>query len=403
LDEPFVDVHSVVDVTAKYLTKLKDTAEYFLSGKVDGCVISIPAHFEEKQKKALVKACNDAGFKFAYPIHEPVAACLAFNASVLKENANPDKEILVLDLGAESFNISLVSSHDGLYTIEDSVEELNLGGISFDKVLFDYAKDDFQKKTKLDISDNKRSVAKLMNACELTKRSLSRQDTAPCSVESLCEGMDYNGTVLRGRFEMLSEGLLSRCKEVVLKCLKKSEVTPESLGQVLLVGGSSRIPSFQKAMKSLFPNVDSTTEFRTEVEPDEAITIGCAVQAALLNNDFNIDFAPAVIEADHVGKSIGVKAADGKFQPIIPKGTPLPVRREFSLPLPSSQTSVYLEICELEKDGSMEVLAEVGLSGIPATVKSGKVEVVFLIESDHLMSVSVTEKVSGESVHAVLH
>lgn len=402
-EEPVVEQVTVVDVTAKYLKKLKETAEYFLGASVDGCVISIPAHFQEKQKKALTQAAKAAGFAFSYPIHEPVAAALAFNASLVKENEKPDKQILVLDLGADSFNISLVSNHDGIYTIEDSVEELNLGGTAFDKVLFELAKEDFKKKTRMDISDNKRSIAKLLNACELAKRSLTRQDTAPCFVESLYEGMDYNSSILRSRFDVLAEPLYNKCKQAVLAALKKQKVTPEAIDQVLLVGGSSRMPRFQQVMKSLFPNVGTSTEFRTEVEPDEAIALGCAHQATILNQDFSTTFDKAVIDAEHLSKTIGVQGSDGSFHPIIPHGTPIPVRRSFTVDLTPGQTGVHLVVSELEADGTTQShLGEVGLSGIPATVKSGRVEVVLLIENDHVLSVSMIEKVSGERTHAQL-
>ncbi len=397
-EEPTVKQFSAIDITSKMLSKLKSTAEYFLSRKVDGCVISIPAHFEEVQKDALTLAAKNAGFSFSYPIHEPVAAALAFNASVLKETEKLDKQILVLDLGADSFNISLVSDHDGIFTIEDSVEELHLGGAAFDKVLFDFAKDDFKKKTKMDLTENKRSVAKLMNACENTKRALTRQETAPCFVESLFEGIDYNSSIIRSRFEVLSEPLYNRCKKVVLDALKKSKVSPEELDQVLLVGGSSRMPRFQQVMQSLFPNVGTSTEFRTEVEPDEAIALGCACQIEFLEADYATVFAKQVIEADHLSKSIGTVGADGKFTSLIPQGTPVPVRRAFQFPLPSGQTSVLFPVSELEGSGTLSRLAEVALVGIPADVKNGKIEAVFLVENDHILSISLSEKVSGEKV-----
>ncbi|KAJ3331954.1 Heat shock 70 kDa protein 14, partial [Kappamyces sp. JEL0680] len=331
----------------------------------------------------------------------PVAAALAFNASIVKETEKLDKQILVLDLGADSFNISLVSNHDGLYTIEDSVEELNLGGLSFDKVLFEFASDDFRKKYKMDLTENKRSVSKLMNACENTKRALTRQDTAPCFVESLFEGMDYNANIPRARFEVMAEPLYSRCKKVVLDALKKNKVTPEEIDQVLLVGGSSRMPRFQQAMKGLFPN--PATEFRSEVEPDEAIALGCACQAGFLEADYATTFDKKVVDAEHISKSIGVKDAGGKFVTLIPHGTPIPVRRSFTIPLSSGQTSVLLALAEQDGADSTSPLAEVALTGIPADVKDGQVEVVLLIEDDHSLQVTLSEQVSGEKVSSKIH
>ncbi|KAJ3316009.1 hypothetical protein HDV04_000217 [Boothiomyces sp. JEL0838] len=403
-EEPVISQYSVTDITATYLKKLKDTAEYFLSSQVDNCVISIPAHFEESQKKALLKAAHEAGFKSAYELHEPVAAVMAFNNLGSTTQNKLDKQIVVLDLGAESFNITVISNHDGLYTIEDSVEEPNLGGNDFDQVLVGFAKEEFKRKTKMDISDNKRSLIKLQNACERTKRALTRNDTAPCSVESLYDGMDYNGSIPRARFDMLAEPLYARCKAAVLKALKKNKLPVEKVDQVILIGGSSRMPRFQASMKSLFPNADAETEFRCDIEPDEAISLGCAVQAQILlanEVDFDVKFEKKLIDAEHLSKTITIASASGEHVPVIPAGTPLPVRRQFTLPLAAKQTGVYLSVSE--SDGAANsLLGEVVLSGLPDDIKDGKVEVVFLIELDHVLQVTITEKVSGEKVHVAL-
>lgn len=400
-EEPTIQQHSVIQVTAKYLKKLKETAELVIGKSVKGCVISIPAHYSEKQKKALLEAAHVAGFSSAYSLHEPVAAVMAFNASVVKENNILDKQVLVLDLGAEAFNVSLISNHDGIYTIEESVEEENLGGQRFDEVLMEFAMDDFKKKSKIDISNNKRALFKLRKACETAKRALTRQDTAPCYVESLAEGIDYNGTILRGRFDILSEPLYTRCKHVVLNTLKNAHLTPKDVDQVLLVGGSSRLPKFQEAMKSLFPDIGN--EFRTEVEPDEAIALGCAVQAGILIEegvDLDVEFPEDAINAKHLSKTIGITSLNDEFVPVIPAGTPLPVRRSFTVPLTTGQSSVYLAISEIDEH-QKTLVGEVALVDIPA-VKNANVEVVFLIELDHLLNVTIKELVSGKSVNAIL-
>jgi L1 cell adhesion molecule like protein len=396
-ENPVVKQYSVVDVTAKYLKKLKETAEYYLSKQVDGVVISIPAHFEESQKKELMTAAHLAGFKGSYAVHEPVAAALAFNASPQTESSKQDKQIVVLDLGAESFNISVISNHDGLYTIEESVEEPNLGGLAFDKVLLEYGIDDFKRKTKMDVSDSKRALVKLQNACERAKKSLTRQDTAPLFVESLYEGIDYNGTIIRGRFEMMAEPLFLRCKEAVLKTLKKCHAEPKDIDQVLLVGGSSRIPRFQQVMKGLFPE---GIEFRTEVEPDEAISLGCAVQARILlenNLDLDVEYDEPVVNAEHVSKTVGIKDANGNVVPIIPVGTPLPVRRAFRIPTKSD--SVFLQI--VEQGDQVSALGEVALTQLPRK-DNVFVDVVFWIENDGLLKVEMAEKQSGEKLSVTL-
>eukprot|EP00842_Homolaphlyctis_polyrhiza_P002728 jgi/Hompol1/3456/HPOL_001588-RA len=409
------ETHTVVQVTAKYLRKLKETAEYYLGKKVDGCVISIPAHFEEAQKADLLSAAKEAGFDITYPLHEPVAAVLAFESAAeymqsqsqdlaATRTAKLDKQIVVLDLGAHQFNVTVMSSHDGIYTIETSHEEPELGGISFNEVLVEFVRQEFKRKTKNDIIDNRRAMQKLRNACERTKRALTRQDTAPCSVESLYDGMDYSGTVNRGRFEMLCEPLYARCRDAVAKALKEASVLLEEIDEVLVIGGASRMPRFQAVMKSLFPE---TTDFRVDVEPDEAISFGCAVQAGIiLSNKADYDSLsedPAVVVADHLTKSIGLEGAGGAFAVIIPRGTPVPVRRTVAFGLSAkNQTEAYLAFFEGEQPVARKnaSLAEVVVSDLdPATFDNkGVVEVTLTIERDHTLSIAAIEKVSGQRV-----
>jgi L1 cell adhesion molecule like protein len=379
------------------LKKLKETAEYFLSKSVDGCVISIPAHFEQVQKEALLKAAHEAGFAYAYSLHEPVAAVMAFNSTKNTEE-KPDKQIVVLDLGAEAFNVSVISSHDGLYTIEESIEESNLGGRNFDRVLADLVKEEFKRKTKMDISDNKRAIQKLLNAAEKTKRSLTKQDTAPCYIESLYDGMDFNGMIMRGRFEMLAESLYVRCKDTVKKALKKAGITAQQVDQVLLIGGSSKMPRFQSEMKSLFPDIGEG--FRADVESDEAIALGCAVQAGILLEE-GTDFDENATDAEHLSKAVGILDKNNAFIPVFPVGTPIPVRRQFSIPLAPKQTSVHLVIAEQGAEKASSV-AEVALRDIPSSVVDGQVEVVIIIEADLAMSVTMTELKSSTKVHTFM-
>ncbi|KAJ3277489.1 Hsp70 protein that interacts with Zuo1p, partial [Borealophlyctis nickersoniae] len=224
-EEPVREHHTVGEVTTKFFGKMKETAENLLGKSVEGVVISIPPHFEDEQKAALLKCTKDAGFQKAYAIHEPVAAALAFDTAPQFQNiassSKPDRIIAVLDLGGHQFNVSILACNDGVYTILASLDDYKLGGVHFDEILVNWVKQEFKRKTKMDFSDNRRALTKARAACEQTKRALTRQDMAPCSIESLYEGMDFHGSINRGRFEMMAEPLYGRCGELVKATLKE--------------------------------------------------------------------------------------------------------------------------------------------------------------------------------------
>lgn len=408
-EEPTREQHSPQEVAAKYLRKVKETAENFLGRQVQGCVVSTPVHFAEEQRSALIKAVREAGFSKAYTIHEPVAAALAFDSANQQQKTDQsdkrDRLVLVLDLGGHQFNVTLLSSNHGLYTVVTSLDDERLGGVHFDEILMNFVQQEFKRKTKLDIGNNRRARAKLQRACEQTKRALTRQDNAPCSVESLFEGMDYHGTVPRGRFEMLAEPLYARCVEVIRRSLSEADVQVDEIDEVLLVGGASRMPRFQAMTKSVFPS----STIRSDVEPDEAISSGCAVQAGIiLSTPCNIDYAGSarnkdVIEAMHLSKSIGLEGPDGAFVRILPKRAPIPSRRRIAFALgQDGQREVYLAVYEGEASIAKQnkLIAELVLSDLPEGLASAEasIEVTFTVEKDEILTIVATEKKSGATV-----
>ncbi|KAI8917818.1 heat shock protein 70 family [Powellomyces hirtus] len=410
-EEATLEQHTPQEVAAKYLRKVKETAENFLGDAVEGCVISIPVHFEEVQREALLKAANEAGFSKAYTIHEPVAAALAYDSAASKSKSGSsradkrDKLVLVLDLGGHQFNVTLLSSNNGIYTIVSSLDDERLGGTHFDEILMDSVAQEFKRKTKLDIGNNRRARSKLHKACEQTKRALTRQDNAPCSVESLYEGMDYHGTFPRGRFEMLAEPLYQRLIQVMKNALGEADLKVEDVDEVLLVGGASRMPRFHAVTKNVF----STAAIRTDVEPDEAIANGCAVQANIITSNPHVDYAtvsrkPEITNAGHLSKSLGLALPDGSFLTVLPKRAPVPARRTVSFAVADKQRDLYLAVHQGEsataKDNTL--VAELVLADLPDNLKAGEatVDVVFTVELDHTLTVSAKEKTSGKTVKA---
>ncbi|KAI8612106.1 heat shock protein 70 family, partial [Chytriomyces sp. MP71] len=402
---------SVSAVAAAYLAKLKETAEGYLGKTVTGAVVSVPAHFAEKSKAALIAAAREAGLGEVFTIVEPVAAALSFDkTAVIKGTASSktDRMVLVVDLGGHQFNVTLLSANNGIYSVISSFDDYKLGGVHFDQVLVNYIKDEFKRKTKQNIGDNRRANAKLRTACEQTKRMLSQKDTAPCSVDSLYDGIDFHGQVLRGRFENLAEPLFQRCADLIRQALREGGVADASgIDEVLLVGGSSRIPRFQQVISGLFPE---STEIRTDVEPDEAIGNGAAIQAGIIVQATadGVDYAAAitskdVIDMPHLNHSIGLETASGAFVKVIPRLTPIPARRavEFSNAV-KGQTEVYLAVYEGENEVAKKnaLLAEIVVSDLPEglAVGAAKVDITFLIEKDEVLQVVAKERTEGKQL-----
>ncbi|KAJ3098127.1 hypothetical protein HDU96_000125 [Phlyctochytrium bullatum] len=407
-EEPSSQIVTVSEVTTKFFAKLKETAESFLGNAVSSVVVSVPAHFEEKSHKALVDSVHRVGLDTVYPISEPVAAALAFE--MLQKTPSPkcDKTIAVIDLGGHQFNITLLSVNAGLYSILASLDDYQLGGVHFDEVLVDYVKAEFKKKTKFDITKNKRSLAKLRAACELTKKMLSQRDTAPCSVDSLYDGVDYHAQILRSRFEMLAEPLFQRCVELVKKTLSSVSLSADNIDEVLFVGGSSRIPRFQAVVRSLFP--ESCT-VRNDIEPDEAVAMGCALQAKILVERASAASADAILSnsaltsAKRLTKNLGIILADGKILVVLKAKTPIPATRRLKFPIQKSdQKDFMISVVEESetKPGASDPILGILLSdlNLGESGSNAQLEVSFLVDNDLSLVVSAKETVSGRTVKA---
>ncbi|KAJ3098197.1 Cytoplasmic heat shock protein 70 [Phlyctochytrium planicorne] len=400
---------TVSEVTSKYLKGLKETAEGYLGSSVNGVVVSVPSHFEERSQASLLEAAKAAGFEHVYPLSEPVAAALAFDSLKTSQySSKADRTVAVVDLGGHQFNVTILSVNNGLYSILSSLDDYKLGGVHFDEVLVNFVKAEFKKKTKIDITGNRRSFAKLRHACELTKKMLSQKDTAPCSVDSLCEGMDYHAQILRGRFEMLAEPLFQRCGELVKNALTEAKLEASNVDEVLLVGGSSRIPRFQALIRSLFP---ASCSIRTDIEPDEAIGLGAAFHANMINKS-STDYSkvyvdPTFLKFPRVTKSLGVEVADGKIAVILPARTPLPASRTLHFSNSEiGQKEVFIAVYEGENEVAKKnrSVLDIVVSDLPADLKAGeaKIEVTFLIDIDNVFSVTAKEKTSGKTIKCKL-
>ncbi|KAJ3158469.1 Heat shock 70 kDa protein 6 [Irineochytrium annulatum] len=405
---------SVEEVVTKYLRKLKETAENYLGHPVTGAVLSTPAHFDAEPRAALLSAAKASGFDHVHLIAEPIAAALAFDtAPTAPTTPKRDRLILVADLGGHQFNVTLLSSNGGLYSILSSLDDSKLGGVHFDEVLVRHVVEDFKRKSRQDISKDRRALHKLRAACEATKRMLSQRDTAPCTIDSLYEGQDHSCSVLRARFENMAEPLIQRCGTLVARAMSEAGVEPGQVDEVLLVGGSTRIPRFQSVVRAMFPE---SVNVRADIEPDEAVGLGAAAQAKIVQaaEKAGVDYAGAstskqYLDAKHLTASLGVGLADGKIATVVPRRAPVPTARsmEFSNAV-DGQKEVFISVYEFDHEGKKKktekadkkILAEVVVQDLPTGLKAGeaKILVTFLVDRDEVLTVVAKEKVSGKQL-----
>ncbi|KAI8977690.1 heat shock protein 70 family [Mycotypha africana] len=341
---------SAKEVTSKFLRHIRESAEAFLGTNVTGAVMAVPSYYTEKQREELVSAADAASIKVIQLVHESAAAALAYDIGQSASTKDPQDELVVVcDLGGHSFDVSVLAVRSGMYTILANAHNTKVGGASFDDNLIKHFTSEFQKKAKIDIADNKKALAKLRNAVEVTKKMLSRNNSAPCFVESLAEGVDFHSTVNRMRFELLNKNVFSELQTVIHQVLEKSDLDASEINKVLLVGGAARIPKFAVKVREVFTN--EQTQVLNELEADEVVARGCAIQGSLISGfekeDIEAAIHPVVTLAPNTTKAIGILNANGDFVPVIPRGTALPTRRVFEFSnSEDNQSNAYVALYE---------------------------------------------------------
>ncbi|RUP48021.1 LOW QUALITY PROTEIN: hypothetical protein BC936DRAFT_145060 [Jimgerdemannia flammicorona] len=430
LDDEKTVTFSVKEITSKYLRHIRCSAEAFLGNPITGAVLSIPSYFTDHQRDEFRAAATDAGIPVLQFIHESAAAALAYHVGQQGNMHEPrDQTVVIADLGGHSFDVTVLNVRSGMFNILATAHDTQLGGVTFDELLVAHFASEFKKKTKIDVTENKKALAKLRASAEITKRTLTNQNQAPCSVESLADGLDFHGTINRLRFEILASKVFSRCLDVIQEVLTKADLDPNEIDEVLLVGGSSRIPKLSTKLRDIFKS--ESTRIRLDIEPDEAVAYGCAIQASLIQGfdpeDIAASIHPVITLTPHTAKPIGVIDAKGDFVVIVPRDTPLPVRRasEFGN-VAEGQKQVYLALWEGEHEVVREtlskpadadegyepetvvhlktkahtLLAELVLDGLADGLKAGrsKIEVVVTVDAEERVTVVMREKKFGGKV-----
>merc|ERR1712137_422715 len=260
-------------------TKMKETAEAYLGGEVKNAVVTVPAYFNDAQRASTKDAAAIAGLNCLRIINEPTAAAIAYG---LDKGTSTEKNVLIFDLGGGTFDVSLLTIEDGIFEVKSTGGDTHLGGEDFDNRLVNHFVTEFKRKNKgKDVMGNKRSLRRLRTACERAKRTLSSGATASIEIEALYDGIDFYSSITRARFEELCSDLFKGCLTPVEKCLADAKFGKGELHDLVLVGGSTRIPKIQKLLSDYF----NGKELNRAINPDEAVAFGAAVQAAILTND----------------------------------------------------------------------------------------------------------------------
>ncbi|KAI9493121.1 heat shock protein 70 family [Zychaea mexicana] len=341
-------VFTAGEVSAKFLRHIRESAEAFLGTPVSGAVLAVPSYFTEQQRKALTEAAEAAGIQVLQLVQESAAAVLAYET--VNKNANQDKTVVVCDLGGHSLDVTALTVRSGLYSVLATAHDTKLGGSSLDDLLINHFANEFKKKSKVDIASNRKALAKLRGAVEVTKKMLSSANSAPCFVESLADGLDFHSTINRMRFEIMANKVFAKALDTIREVLTKADLDASEIDEVILVGGSARIPKFAVKIREVF-TAEHTKVLSAELEADEVVARGCALQASLLSGyekeDIVASQEPVITVAPHTQKAIGIVNANGEFVTVIPRGTALPARRTFEFAnAAAGQTHAYLALHE---------------------------------------------------------
>ncbi|XP_047952092.1 heat shock cognate 70 kDa protein 2-like [Salvia hispanica] len=384
---------SAEEISSMVLSKMKGISETYLGSTVKDAVVTVPAYFNDSQRKATKDAGAIAGLNIIRIINEPTAAAIAYG---LVEGATfVTKNVLIFDLGGGTFDASLVTIKAGVIEVKAIAGDTHLGGQDLDNRMVNHFIKEFRRKNGKDISRSPRAIRRLRTACERAKRILSSTFQTTIEIEALFEGIDFFTTISRAKFDELNMDLFSMCVEHVEMCLQDAEMEKSSIHDVVLVGGSSRIPKVQQLLQNLF----NGKELCNSINPDEAVAYGAAVLAAKLSGDGN-DTVQNLVVLDVTPLSLGVHCDGDIMSVIIPRNTTIPTRRTQSFHTAyDNQTSVMIKVYEGERSRAFynNLLGQFNLEGIPAAPRGvAKINECFDIDVNGIMTVSA--EVTGTRV-----
>ncbi|CAL5184224.1 unnamed protein product [Lathyrus oleraceus] len=380
------------EVSSMILTKMREIAETYLKSNVKNAVVTVPAYFNDAQRKSTIDAGVIAGLNVMRVMNEPTAAAVAYGLDK-RTDYDGERNIFVFDLGGGTFDVSLLSIKGNVFKVKATAGNTHLGGEDFDNRMVKYFVQEFKKKNKVDISGNAKSLRRLRSACERAKRSLSFLVVATIEVDSLFQGIDFSSSINRAKFEEMNMDLFNECMKTVESCLTDAKMDKGRVDDVVLVGGSSRIPKVQQLLQDFFKG----KELCMSINPDEAVAYGAAVQAALLSED--VKNVPKLVLQDVTPLSLGRLIHGDIMNVVIPKNTCIPVNRTRSyIRVQDNQTSDLIEVYEGERTRASDnnLLGSFTLSGIPPAPRGSHISnVCFAINENGILTVSANNNVSG--------